>query len=1050
VVAGDTFTDTSNSFNVHNNVAALNISASTPVTAGGASTVTVTAVDASGNTVPSDSDTVNITWTGQFSSLGTVTLSGGTGTANITLTLAGAGTLTGSDAPLGLTAASNEIRVNPGPAAKILVNYPSPVYADFSEPGTVVAEDTYGNVATAYNGTATVTTSESTVAIPVTLVNGEGSFTASFATSAPNQSVTAAVSGLTSVPMTGITVRLTPNLVVTTIADSGPGSLRSALAMAATVGAGNIAFDPEVFATPQAITLTSGPLQVSANIIITGPTAGSGATATNLVTVSGGSPSNGFTIFDVYAGDIKIVPANGPVRTNSGSLTPDAFEMNTNTPAAILNLNIQNGSNNGDGGGGIENQRVLTLTHDVFSGNTATEGAAGGAILNGNVLNVVNCTFTGNSQSGRGGAGGAIFNGGGGTVTITGSTFSGNITNSNGGAILNNNVLTVSNSTFTGNVATASGGAIAAGHGMLRVTDSTFSGNVAGTSAGGIGLGPDEGLTFANSVVSDNWLGTAATVSQYDDLDDKSKSAIFSAVQGNAGGNIVGYYNSPKATAPTPAISLAPLAGYGGSTQTMIPLPGSPAICAGITTQASPEAQPSPAALLSPDAKPSLVTLPATDQRGLGFDPNCPSGSVDSGAVQTNYSIAFTTEPEPTSPATEIVALAPFQAAVTLSENGVAFFDGIDTIPITLALTTGPGGLGAGSISTSATTGIATNRRLRINLPGMNDQFTATLTLNGALTPAPGLVLTQTSSLFDVSKVPTTTILGVSTGTGAPSSSIVVTPGQSVKLTATVTSSGGIEPTDGATALLGPEPANGIATLSGTVSFYDGSMLLDTATLSGGTASYSTSRLAPGVTHTITATYNGNTEFATSSNSSTAMVSVAPLDFTMALSGPASLTVVPGGTIVYTVKVDPDYGSYAGTVSFAVSGLPPGATVTFSPATIAANGGPQTITVTIQTAALAAMLQHAPPAPTSTGRRAAPFVLAFLLLFGMGSLRRNSRALSRMLCVAVLLLGGVATTLVSGCGANGYFSQALHTYTITITITAGGVTHTETVTLIVQ
>lgn len=106
--------------------------------------------------------------------------------------------------------------------------------------------------------------------------------------------------------------------------------------------------------------------------------------------------------------------------------------------------------------------------------------------------------------------------------------------------------------------------------------------------------------------------------------------------------------------------------------------------------------------------------------------------------------------------------------------------------------------------------------------------------------------------------------------------------------------------------------------------------------------------------------------------------------------------------------------------------------------------------MTIQTAALAAMMQHAPPASTSTGRRLAPFALAFLLLFGMGSLRRNSRALRRMLCVVALLLGGMATTLLSGCGADGYFSQALHTYTITITFTAAGVTHTETVTLIVQ
>lgn len=169
----------------------------------------------------------------------------------------------------------------------------------------------------------------------------------------------------------------------------------------------------------------------------------------------------------------------------------------------------------------------------------------------------------------------------------------------------------------------------------------------------------------------------------------------------------------------------------------------------------------------------------------------------------------------------------------------------------------------------------------------------------------------------------------------------------------------------------------------------------------------------------------------------------------MTLSGPSSQNVVPGSTIVYKVTVMPDYGSYAGTVNFTVSGLPPGATVTFSPETIAANGGPQTITVTIQTAAATAQ-QHAPPAP-SVGRRVAPFALAFLLLFGMGSLRRNSRNLRRMLFVAALLLGGAATTTLSGCGgANGFLTLAPQNYTITITATSGNLQHTSTVTLNVQ
>ena len=60
-------------------------------------------------------------------------------------------------------------------------------------------------------------------------------------------------------------------------------------------------------------------------------------------------------------------------------------------------------------------------------------------------------------------------------------------------------------------------------------------------------------------------------------------------------------------------------------------------------------------------------------------------------------------------------------------------------------------------------------------------------------------------------------------------------------------------------------------TPTGTVTFYDGTMALKTVTLSGGAASYKTSTLAAG-THSITATYNGSTDFTGSSGSLTQTV----------------------------------------------------------------------------------------------------------------------------------------------------------------------------------
>ncbi|MGB9147794.1 MAG: hypothetical protein WCC14_18350, partial [Acidobacteriaceae bacterium] len=77
--------------------AKFEVSATTPVTAGGSSSVIVTAQDANGNTVLNDSDSVSITMTGSSTVLATVTLSSGTGMVNVLLTTVGTYTLTATD-----------------------------------------------------------------------------------------------------------------------------------------------------------------------------------------------------------------------------------------------------------------------------------------------------------------------------------------------------------------------------------------------------------------------------------------------------------------------------------------------------------------------------------------------------------------------------------------------------------------------------------------------------------------------------------------------------------------------------------------------------------------------------------------------------------------------------------------------------------------------------------------------------------------------------------------------------------------------------------------
>jgi sugar lactone lactonase YvrE len=278
----------------------------------------------------------------------------------------------------------------------------------------------------------------------------------------------------------------------------------------------------------------------------------------------------------------------------------------------------------------------------------------------------------------------------------------------------------------------------------------------------------------------------------------------------------------------------------------------------------------------------------------------------------------------------------------------------------------------------------------------------------------------------------TLSITQAASTTSVQVSNTSITPGQSVTLTAPV-----VDASAGST-----------GTPTGTVNFYDNGTLLNTAALSAGVASYSIVSLTPGSSNVITATYSGDANFTASSSTASGanIIEVAPLGFTFAITGSSTSTVSPGQSTTYQAAIAPLYGSYPGTVSFTATGLPGDATATFSPSSIAANGGAQNVTVTITTTALAALLNRTPSA--ISGRRMTPLALAFLMLLGAGGLRRRGRMLRGPLCVLALLGAGLAVVGLSGCGA--YFKLTPQNYTVKVTATAGSVQQKATVTLTVQ
>ena len=171
-------------------------------------------------------------------------------------------------------------------------------------------------------------------------------------------------------------------------------------------------------------------------------------------------------------------------------------------------------------------------------------------------------------------------------------------------------------------------------------------------------------------------------------------------------------------------------------------------------------------------------------------------------------------------------------------------------------------------------------------------------------------------------------------------------------------------------------------------------------------------------------------------------------DFSLSLNGSGTQTVTSGNTATYLFTVAPLYGQYSGTVNLSVNGLPSGATAAFSPSSVAANGGTQTITLRVQTSATSATTRGLPPA-------ALPAIfLAMMLTALVGWWRVRRESLRWAVAPGLLFAALLATTFMAGCGGGGYPLSNVGgtpsgTYTITVTGTSGTMQHSTTVTLIV-
>ena len=257
-------------------------------------------------------------------------------------------------------------------------------------------------------------------------------------------------------------------ITVTSPSDSGPGTLRAALASASPG-------DFIQFAVNGEIPLTSGELVIDKNITIDGPGA-------NELTVSRATGASSFRIFHVTPA--HTVTIQGLTITNGyanvgfvsgGGIYNDHSNVTVNKCIVTRNSAHSQGGFSGGGIGnnaGFSGSASLTVNDSIITDNNVEDGI----------------TFN---------IGGGIFNfalgGGTGTVTINNSTISNNRAIQGGGLYsdgTNNghSNVTINNTTFSNNSAQQDGGAIFTagdenGDASLIVTSSTFSGNSAGESS---------------------------------------------------------------------------------------------------------------------------------------------------------------------------------------------------------------------------------------------------------------------------------------------------------------------------------------------------------------------------------------------------------------------------------------------------------------------------------------------------------------------------------------------------------------------------------------
>jgi uncharacterized repeat protein (TIGR01451 family) len=417
--------------------------------------------------------------------------------------------------------------------------------------------------------------------------------------------------GLTLALLAGAGVRVVSSAtlwVVDTDVDENDGecmldcSLRDAISLAAEGDQIEFGWDMTIF--------LGSPLELNTSLTIDGR---------NAVFLSGDSNDDG-------TGDVRVMTVAEGVNVT------------------LINLEIRHGQANE--GGGIYVNGHLDLTGVNFYRNMSTNRGGGVYVSSTGSLQAVDCFFTQNQSAG----GGGVYLRSGSSAQIEATTFLSNLAETNnGGAIFNwASQLILTESILIQNSAWVDGGGIY-NNGTSYVENVTFYQNSARNWGGAIYTGISDTLHLIHSTLSENSANEGGGV-----INQASGTMhlINSLIAYSTGGDCLNLGALPDDTANfvmdggcDAAMSgdplISPLSDYGGFTQTMALLPGSPAIDAGHSIHCS-----------------------STDQRGvLRDDPDgCDIGAFESGGFTLTVDGG-------TGQSTNVETVFPSPLALTITAN---------------------------------------------------------------------------------------------------------------------------------------------------------------------------------------------------------------------------------------------------------------------------------------------------------------------------------------------------------------------------------------------